>query len=53
MNKFEFKDAEWEVTRFLNVPISTGILSNKTADRLQHIHIYGNRYAECGTYIFG
>ncbi|MBQ9530929.1 MAG: hypothetical protein IJR70_02540 [Eubacterium sp.] len=34
MNKFEFKDAEWEVTRFLNVPISTGILSNKTEEDL-------------------
>ena len=30
MRKLEFKDAEWEVTRFLNVPISTGVLSNKT-----------------------
>ena len=34
MNKLEFKDAEWEVTRFLNVPISTGVLSNKTEQDL-------------------
>lgn len=34
MNKLNFKEAEWEVTRFLNVPISTGILSNKTEDDL-------------------
>ena len=34
MNKSEFKDAEWEVTRFLNVPISTGVLSKKTEEDL-------------------
>jgi len=34
MRKSEFKDAEWEVTRFLNIPISTGILSSKTDNDL-------------------
>jgi len=32
--RLEFKDAEWEITRFVNVPISTGVLSNKTDDDL-------------------
>ena len=34
MKKFEFNEAEWEVTRFLNVPISTGVLSKKTEEDL-------------------
>jgi|GEM_PF-5975690 len=34
MRKYDFKEAEWEITRFLNVPISTGVLSNKTEEDL-------------------
>ena len=40
MNKLIFNDAEWEVTRFLNVPISNGILSNKTEQDLNDFDEY-------------
>jgi hypothetical protein len=40
MRKSEFQNAEWEVTRFLNIPISTGILSSKTDNDLGNYDEY-------------
>ena len=34
MRNCGFREAEWEITKFLNVPISTGVLSNKTEEDL-------------------
>ena len=40
MRKSEFQNAEWEVTRFLDIPISTGVLSNKTENNLDDYDEY-------------
>jgi hypothetical protein len=40
MRKAEFNDAQWEVTRFLDIPIATGVLSNKTDDDLGNYDEY-------------
>lgn len=40
MNKLEFNEAQWEVTRFLNIPVSTGILSNQTGGDLGNYDEY-------------